>query len=169
VEVKDRYHFYAPPPWINGNGGVNLDGVVAVGYFGKKEFTGAAQWFKDTGELWAFSNAITFERGGVLLLAWGDLLRNLVEYLDSSLQFLAKTGVTGPIMVEAGVTNLNGVAWPGENRGVYSGLADEAYFSLTSSTWTVEERYQFIAKTLSAIATTYGRPAISVDYVKANA
>lgn len=169
VQVKARHPFYAPEPWKNGNGGVNKDGVVAVGYFGEKEFTGAAQWFKDTGELWAFNNIVTMERSGALLLAWGDFLRNAMRYLDSTLQFLAETGVTGPIMIEAGVTGLEGVLWPGENGGTYSGLSNEAYFVQVSSTWVAEERYQFIANTLSAIAETYGRPAITVEYVKSNA
>ncbi|MES2299948.1 MAG: hypothetical protein V4582_23115 [Pseudomonadota bacterium] len=167
VEVKNRYSFYALGPWRHGNGGVNQNGVVAVGYFDEKEITGAAQWFKDTGELWAFSNAVTFERGGIPLLAWRDLPKYVMQYLESSLQFLGKTGVTGPIMIEAGITGLNRVTWPDENYGTYSGHSDEAYFSQTSSTWVEEERYEFIAKTLSAVAETYGRPAISVEHIKA--
>jgi hypothetical protein len=168
VQVKELFPFYAPNPWRNGYGGVNLEGVVAVGCVGgDNELTGAAQWFKDTGELWAFSNRVTFERNGALLLGWGDLIRDWKRYLDSTLEFLGHAGVTGPILIEAGATGLTDVQWP-DDYGRYSGLADAAHFSYTSSTWTADERYQLIADALSAIAATYGRPSVAVEYVRRN-
>lgn len=168
VELLNQHTFYALAPWRSGYKGVNQYGVVAVGIFGSDKFAGATQWFKDTGELWAVSNSVTMERGGARLLAWLDILRNAISYLNSSLDFLAGTGVRGPIMIEAGITGLNGVAWPDASYGKSSGFGAEAHFTDTSSIWGAEERYQFIASTLSAIAETYGRPAISADYVKAN-
>jgi hypothetical protein len=169
-EVQTKHTFHVPGPWRDGYPGVNRDGVLVVGCSSSGEVSGAAQWFKSTGELWAFSNAASFERGGPLLLAWGDFARTWKTHLDAILEFMSKVGVTGPLMIEAGATNLSNVKWPDMyGRGAYSGVENEAYFYRTSTTWSSEERYQFIADTLSAIAENYVQPPISIEYVRTKA
>jgi hypothetical protein len=148
-------------PWVHGDGGVNLPGAVAVGWTDKKVIS-ATQWLKDTGELWAFNCAATFSRDDVPLVAWGDMIKNWRSYLDEALALLAKIGVTGPLMAEAGVTGFKDALWPDLDYRRHATLSDEAYFQQADRSWNTDTREQFLADALNQLANAYNQPKFTV-------
>jgi hypothetical protein len=151
-------------PWINGDGGVHPLGAVVTGITNEGEVYAVTQWFKKTGEVWAFSCRATFSRAedGQRLLAWGDIPKSWIAQLDATLDLLAKLGVKGPILAEAGVTGLADTFWPGYTYGRYPAIAEDAYLQRADTKWLPETRAGFLSDAFNVVAEAYNQRAISV-------
>jgi hypothetical protein len=153
-------------PWTDGEGGVNSLGAVVTGItMERSEVYAATQWFKKTGEVWAFSCRATFSRGevGQRLLAWGNIPKSWISNLDQTLSLLEKLGVTGPILAEAGVTGLTDTFWPGKPYGRYPSIAEDAYLRRADTKWLPETRAAFLRDSFNVVAEAYNQRAFSVE------
>lgn len=104
--------------WRNGSAPVpNELGVLTGGWVRGDgevpEVTALTQWFDKTGEIWGVSPIYAFEQEGVRTLAARALALQLRSKLRDWVALFKELGARQPLRVEAGITGLQGVMWPG--------------------------------------------------------
>lgn len=159
---QDNAGLSAMGPWRNGDGGVNVLGVVAVGLMDEQTVCAASQWFKETSEIWTFNCLASFKRSADAprLLSWGVFPNGWHRCLDKSLAMLKHLGVKGPFLVEAGVTGLHNVKWGDDFGRQYSPLADEAFVRKVDLKWAEETRLSFLTSAFNRLCDVYNRPHV---------
>lgn len=152
-------------PWSTADGGVNSQGVISVGISHDRVVHAATQWFRSTGEVWAFNGAASFRNAeqSPRLLSWGIIPRSWRQHLNDTLAFLDRIEVNGPFQVEAGVTGLADVEW-GEDFGQnYTALQSEIYLQRVDAKWLPDARMQFLTEVFNLLREAYNRPTLSVE------
>jgi hypothetical protein len=76
---------------------------------------------------------------------------------------LAKLGVKGPILAEAGVTGLADTFWAGHSYGRYPSIAEDAYLQRADTKWLPETRAAFLSDAFNVVAEAYNQRAVSVE------
>lgn len=164
-DLPQAYRLNTLHPWINGDGGVNSLGVVAVGISRDQKALAATQWFKATSEVWAFNCNATFiePEHGQRLLAWGVIPPSWREHLDRTMALLDYIGVRGPLLIEAGVVGLAGALWGSEYGRRYPSLENEIYLKRADAHWEPPTRAQFLTDTFNLLGDAFNQPAFSVE------
>lgn len=152
-------------PWRNGDGGVNSMGVVQVGFLPDRTATSVTQWFKETGEVWAFNCHASFQQNtsSPRLLAYGVIPKSWRRHLDATLRFMKSLGVTGPLHVEAGVTGIKQVKWGSDFGRHYTCLAEEIHLERAEAKWDDNTQNQFLTDTFNLLCDAYNQPRLTVE------
>lgn len=152
-------------PWRSGDGGVNSLGVIHVGIAQDRTVSAATQWFKETSEVWAFNCHATFQQDALStrLLAHGTIPKSWSKQLEATLGFLKSLGVTGPLLVEAGVTGIKEAKWVGDFGRQYAALAEEVHLERAEAKWDEITRQQFLTDAFNLLRDAYNQPRLSVE------
>lgn len=70
------------------------------------------RWYKDNGEIWAISVWGFYQADGHLKLAYEEVIRDLVRWIEKAIQSSRAAGGTGPYRILIGAVGLNAVYWP---------------------------------------------------------
>lgn len=123
------------------SGGRTANGHVLSAPIGEDRTTKTiVRWYKDNGEIWAVSAWGFYKHGDHSHVAYDEVIRDLVRWLEKAVQSSRAAGGTGPFKIRLGAGGLHGVHWqqgrpsPGSNlffalrHGVESEatLADES-------------------------------------------
>lgn len=152
-------------PWQSGDGGVNSLGVVLVGFIPERTASSVTQWFKETGEVWAFNCHASFQQNASSprLLSYGVIPKSWRRHLDATLRFMKSLGVTGPLLVEAGVTGLAQVKWGAEFGRQYTSLAEEIHLERAEAKWDDNTQHQFLTEAFNLLRDAYNQPRLTVE------
>ncbi|WP_139379553.1 hypothetical protein [Zoogloea sp. LCSB751] len=164
-DLPQPYRLNVLHPWINGDGGVNPLGVVAVGIGRDGKALAATQWFKKTSEVWAFNCNATFvdPDSQQRLLAWGVIPNSWREHLERTLALLNHIGAKGPLQVEAGVTGLQNAVWGSKFGRRYPTLESEIYMGRADTRWEPQTQVQFLTEVFNLLGEAYNQPAFSIE------
>lgn len=168
--IPDGIRPFALGPWTDGDYGANDHGFVSVGHarwLHQEAVVAATQWFLETGEIWGFNSAATFDRGGDTFLSTTAIAREWKEYLNRYVSTLNYLGEKGPFHAEAGVTGLKKARWLGDMNQSYGALATEAFYSQTDMAWNPETQLTFLTNAYNKLAEAYNRREITDDQFRA--
>lgn len=99
------------PRNTSADGVLNTDGVLRYALSGNGgETWSAAQWFRETGEIWSFDT----HRCGRRNFYFGSVMGSLIDFARDCLAILSHFGVIGQIRIEVGAVGLLGTMWPGQ-------------------------------------------------------
>jgi hypothetical protein len=164
-EARDQNRLWAYGRWVNGDGGANALGVVAVGMHPLKarEVHAVTQWFDKTGEVWGFNSLVVDEgQDGKLYLSHYRVLKDWATFLDRALAFLMHFGATAPFRVEAGIGQLKNVHWAGGSASERSrALEPDVTLSRQSRDWGPGARLSFVTDVYNALCDAFNQPRLS--------
>jgi hypothetical protein len=150
-----------------GDGGANLHGAVSVAYKTSgeaKHVIGATQWFKDTGEVWAFNGRMANRdsRYQFPFIAWADVARAWHQGLEDILRFMDGSGATGPFRVEAGATCMAETIWTHDFQA-HANLEPAVYLQRDDALWSDVAKEAFSYAAFNLLAEAYNQPAFSLQ------
>lgn len=163
--VSTNSRFMPLGPNGNADGGVNDLGIVMVGFAprGTDTVMAATQWFGDTGEIWGFNGAATFDRRDELLVAYDSIPREWWTFMDRAWDFLDKVGVKGPFKVEAGVCGLKKARWGVEMERSYGALKNEVFLNRVDTRWDSEARIEFLYDINNRLRDAYNQSKLDIE------
>lgn len=163
-DIQDGFRLYPMQPWSAGNGGVNSDGVVAVGLHDGQAIA-VTQWFKSTSEVWAFNGAATFIHpvSQKRMLAWPAIAKGWTHYLTRVLAFLEHIGVKGPLRVELGVVGLQDTFWSTNAGQIFPSLNAQIRHVRENQNWDEPTRISFLTDAFNELADTFNQRSFAPD------
>lgn len=145
--------------WGNGSAPLaNPLGVIAGGWVGKREteVTALTQWFDKTGELWGVAPGYGFEQKGRVILATDALAKQWRSRLKEWIALLDKSQARKPYRVEAGLTALAGVHWPGDSFFESPQCMDAEVFHVRSSAdWSDDAQLGFLIELFGKLCDSF--------------
>lgn len=92
------------------SGGRTANGHVLSGAIGEDRTTKTiVRWYKDNGEIWAVSAWGFYKHGDHSHVAYDEVIRDLVRWLEKAVQSSRAAGGTGPFKIRLGAGGLHGV------------------------------------------------------------
>ncbi len=166
-DLLGEFHMYAPRPWSGGDGGVNSDGVVAVGLYEGKVLA-ASQWFKKTSEIWAFHGGATFNPPDSQnrLLAWPNIVKGWRTQLKDVLGILKHIGVNAPLRVEVGVVGLEGAYWSNNVGQLSSHVNSQVRCVREDVNWDDAAQLSFVAHAFNQLAEAFNQRSFTLEEVR---
>ncbi|ASP66421.1 hypothetical protein [Sinorhizobium meliloti] len=152
-------------PCASIDGGLNTDGVLRYAVSGNGgETWSAAQWFRDTGEIWSFDTHRLAEGK----FYFGSVMDALADFVRDCLEILAHFEAIGHIRIEVGAVGLLGTVWPGQFADERSNaLLDTFRVVQSRRRWDEKALVELMADVSSEIMEAYGRPNLKREQVEA--
>lgn len=155
--------------WGNGSAPLaNPLGVIAGGWVGKREteVTALTQWFDKTGELWGVAPGYGFEQKGRVILATDALAKQWRSRLKEWIALLDKFQARKPYRVEAGLTGLAGVRWPGDSFFESPECMDAEVFHVRSGAdWSDEAQLRFLVELFGKLCDSFCMSRLTSEQV----
>lgn len=164
--LSNGARLYAPQPWRDGDFGANDLGYVNVGLSPRlfaNQVVGASQWFIETGEIWGFNGAASFERGGKYYIADIAIAKSWQAFLRDCTNTMRALGEEGPYYVEVGVTGLKKSRWQYSDGRSYGALANDMYHAQTDMVWAPKTQMSFLTQAYNKLAEVYNQPEVTED------
>ena len=158
--------------WRSSDDGVNDLGFLATEIRGgqregdTRRTRTATQLFLPTGEIWGFDQKVVEMHKGKQLLADIYLIQKWSDFLRCGIALLRHLGAAPPFRVEAGVTGLASVHWPGRlSLEQIVSVADIAKQQRQSREWNDAEQRDFVTHAYNAVRDAFGLPNVTTSDV----
>lgn len=154
--------------WRNGSGAVlNQLGVQFAGWYGSEnDVTALTQWFDQTAEIWGLSTAYGRERDGTRSLPINALAHQWRERLREYIELFGELGAQVPFRVEAGLTGISGVEWPGRFLIERHKCMDPKVMLVRSDKdWSDEAQLRFLTEVFGRLCDSFALERLSPEQV----
>lgn len=158
--------------WRNGSAAVpNELGVVCAGWYrSTDEVTALTQWFDKTGEIWGISPAYGFESDGHRQLATVALARQWRARLRQWVALFEQLGAKKPLRVEAGITGIQGVVWPGDGLlGRRKCMEPDVVHVRSDRDWSDDAQLRFLTDVFGKVCDSFAIERLQLEQVAAMA
>ena len=154
----------AMDPWRDGDFGANDLGYIAVGIIPRMHATqvlAATQWFTETGEIWGFNGAASYETDGKYYIPDIAIAKSWQDFLRKCVTTMGALGEEGPYYVEVGVTELKKSRWLDRDRNSYGALASDMSLAQTDMVWAPNTQLSFLTQAYNKLAEVYNQPELT--------
>ena len=154
--------------WCDGSAPVpNELGVLSGGWRrSEDEVTALTQWFDKTGEIWGISPVYGFEREGVQQLAKVALAKQWRARLREWIELFEQLGAHKPFRVEAGITGIQGIVWPGDSfLGRPKCMDPEVVHVRSDKDWSDDAQLRFLTDVFGKICDSFAIERLQLEQV----
>jgi hypothetical protein len=153
-------------PWTNIDGGLNEDGVLRYAlseHSNPADTWTAAQWFRETGELWTFDSKRLRDSSLFLL----TLARDVARFLNDGFTMLNSLGASRKMRVEVGAVGLKGSTWVNKlNQPCGIAFQDRVSVSQCRRTWDENAVVNLAVAFTAAFGEAYGETGLDAGTIK---
>lgn len=158
--------------WRHGSAPVpNELGVLSGGWIrSEDEVTALTQWFDKTAEIWGVSPSYGFESDGMWQLATVALAREWRARLREWIALFEQLGAKMPLRVEAGISGIQGIVWPGDTFFERRKCMDPDVVHVRShKDWSDAAQRSFLTEVFGRICDSFASERLSLAQVDAMA
>lgn len=126
-----------------------------------------ARWYRDSGEIWTISAWGFYPRGGVLVLAYDDIVNDLAVWIPRAVRNMRAAGASGQMRLRLGASGLRSVQWwpprPSPGAAPFRGLKE---IVISESTLASEEKtavLEAISQFMDALTDSFGVPDLTME------
>jgi hypothetical protein len=156
--------------WNHGSAPVpNELGVLSGGWArSEDEVTALTQWFDKTAELWGMSPVYGFERDGIRQLATVALAKQWRARLREWIALFEQLGARKPLRVEAGITGIQGIVWPGDAFfGRQKCMDTDVVHVRSDKDWSDDAQLRFLTDVFGKICDSFAIERLQLEQVAA--
>lgn len=150
--------------------GRTLNGHAVFEKLGEDHTTKSiAQWYRDTGEIWAISAWGFYARDGGPVMAYDEIINDLAAWIPRAVRTIRAAGGSGPMRLRLGASGLRSVQWwqarPSPGAAAPHGLADFVVKECALASAEQDAVFETISQFMDAVTESFGVADLTAEQI----